>query len=118
MPWDASSRIDPDSHRRVTVASRVFAILVALQGALALAGWFMGIEPLKGAYALGINIKTNTAIGLLLVGFALLLLGPPRRRAWRCSWRVFACWASRCLEACIRSSAHSSASATGATISR
>jgi len=83
MAWDASSRIDPDSHRRVTVASRVFALLVALQGALALAGWFMGIEPLKGAYALGINIKTNTAIGLLLMGIALLLLGPPRRRAWR-----------------------------------
>ncbi|HKO22993.1 MAG TPA: hypothetical protein VJX91_10115, partial [Candidatus Eisenbacteria bacterium] len=83
MAWDVSSRIDPDSHRRVTLASRVFAVLVALQGALALAGWFTGIEPLKGAYALGINIKTNTAIGLLLMGIALLLLGPPRRRAWR-----------------------------------
>jgi len=83
MAWDASSRIDPASHRRVTLASRVFALLVALQGALALVGWFTGIEPLKGAYALGINIKTNTAIALFVFALVLFLLGPPIRRAWR-----------------------------------
>ncbi|HET9941558.1 MAG TPA: histidine kinase dimerization/phospho-acceptor domain-containing protein, partial [Candidatus Eisenbacteria bacterium] len=83
MAWDASSRIDPTSYRQVTRASRIFGLLVALQGAVALAGWFTGIELLKGAFALGINIKTNTAIGLLLLGLALVLLGPPRRRGWR-----------------------------------
>ena len=83
MAWDASSRIDATAYRRFTLASRLFGIVAALQGAVALAGWFTGIELLKGAIALGINIKTNTAIVLLLLGLALLLLGPPERRAWR-----------------------------------
>jgi signal transduction histidine kinase/ActR/RegA family two-component response regulator len=83
MATDISSRIDATSYRRLTLASRVFALIAALQGALALAGWITGIEALKGGYALGINIKANTAVVLLLLGLALLLLGPPRRRGWR-----------------------------------
>ena len=91
MALEFSFRVDATSYRRVTLASRVFALLAALQGALALVGWSTGIEALKGSYALGINIKTNTAIVILLLGLALLLLGPPHRSGWR-TWigRAFA----------------------------
>jgi signal transduction histidine kinase/ActR/RegA family two-component response regulator len=45
-----------------------------------LAGWFFGIDALKGgAYSLGITIKANTALALVLLGTALILLAPERR---------------------------------------
>ena len=91
MALEFPFRVDATSYRRLTLASRVFALLAALQGALALVGWSTGIEALKGSYALGINIKTNPAIVILLLGLALLLLGPPHRSGWR-TWigRAFA----------------------------
>ena len=66
---------------RLALASRVFGAIVLGQGAIALAGWSFGIEELKGgAYSMGITIKANTAIAILLLGFALLLLHDERRK--------------------------------------
>jgi len=75
-----------DLVRRIRIWSRILAGIAALQGAAALVGWAVGNEMLKGAYASNINIKTNTAIALLLSGLSLLLLArrPPRNafRTW------------------------------------
>src|SRR5262245_57676082 len=74
----------PGTHaRRMVIASRVFGVLVFFQGAIALAGWALANEGLKGgAYSLGITIKANTALALMLCGTALILLAPERRGAF------------------------------------
>jgi signal transduction histidine kinase len=68
---------------RFVHTSRIFGAVVLGQGAIALAGWILDIESLKGgAYSLGITIKANTALALALLGSALLLLAPERRSAF------------------------------------
>jgi signal transduction histidine kinase/ActR/RegA family two-component response regulator len=62
----------------------MFGAIVFLQGSIALTGWALGNEGLKGgAYSLGITIKANTALALVLCGAALMLLAPERRGAVR-----------------------------------
>jgi len=75
----------PGTHaRRFAIASLMFGAIVFLQGSIALTGWALGNEGLKGgAYSLGITIKANTALALVLCGAALMLLAPERRGAVR-----------------------------------
>ncbi|HET9253127.1 MAG TPA: ATP-binding protein [Candidatus Eisenbacteria bacterium] len=77
----ASTLFRPGLHAaRLVLTSRIFGAIVFVQGAVALAGWSLGIDELKGgAYSLGITIKANTAISILLLGFALFLLADERR---------------------------------------
>ena len=66
---------------RARALSRAASVLVMLVGALALAGWLLEAETLKGLSA-GITIKANTAVALLLAGLSTwLLCGRPD--AWR-----------------------------------
>ena len=58
---------------RARTVSRIASAAVMLAGALALAGWFLDSDALKGVYA-GITIKANTALALLLSGASLQLL--------------------------------------------
>ena len=85
-----STPVRPGVHAaRLVLASRVFGAIVFVQGAIALAGWSLGIDGWKGgAYSLGITIKANTAIALLLLGFGLFLLADERRSR-------LAAWAGR-----------------------
>ena len=58
------------------VACAVFGGLV---GAVSLVGWILDDPLLRGAFAAGITVKTNTALALLGSGLALLLLAPASR---------------------------------------
>ncbi|HEU5310796.1 MAG TPA: hypothetical protein VFV24_05010, partial [Candidatus Eisenbacteria bacterium] len=83
-PWrleGVSALFRPGVHgERLVLASRVFGAIVFAQGAIALAGWSFGMEQLKGgAYSMGITIKANTAVALVLLGFALFLLADGRQ---------------------------------------
>jgi signal transduction histidine kinase/CheY-like chemotaxis protein len=68
---------------RLRIASRVCGVLVAALGALALLGWVSGRESLTGTLFNGIAMKTNTAIGLLALGVALVLCASEAPRAWQ-----------------------------------
>jgi signal transduction histidine kinase/ActR/RegA family two-component response regulator len=77
--------------RRLVLASRILGAIVLVQGAVALAGWALEMESLKGgAYSLGITIKANTAVCLVLLGAALILLSWERRRPFS-TWVGRAC---------------------------
>ena len=82
----------PGGHAaRLVLYGRLFGAIVALQGAIALSGWVFGVEALKGGgYSLGITVKTNTAVALLLCGLALILLAPRRSNA-AARWIGYAC---------------------------
>jgi signal transduction histidine kinase/ActR/RegA family two-component response regulator len=67
------STVHPGVVSRLRQVSRACAALVLLISGVSLLGWILGNETLKGAYAAGITIKSNTAIALLLLGIALLL---------------------------------------------
>src|SRR5690349_6449060 len=58
---------------RLRLTSRACGAFVLFVGGSALLGWILGNETLRGAYAAGITIKTNTAVGLVALGLALLL---------------------------------------------
>jgi signal transduction histidine kinase/ActR/RegA family two-component response regulator len=72
MTTATSSTVHPGVAARLRQISRACAVLVLLIGGVSLLGWILDNEMLKGAYAAGITIKTNTAIALLFLGFALL----------------------------------------------
>ena len=55
------------------------AALGLLIGAVSFLGWILGDEQLQGAFVAGITVKTNTAIGLAVLGLSLLILAPPHR---------------------------------------
>ena len=67
------STVHPGVAARLRVASRACGAFVLVIGGTALLGWILGSESLRGAYAAGITIKTNTALGLVALGLALLL---------------------------------------------
>jgi len=54
---------------------RLAAVLTAALGAIVLAGWALGLPLLKGALPGAVEMKANTAVGLVLAGCALLILG-------------------------------------------
>jgi signal transduction histidine kinase len=66
---------------RARTVSRIASAAVMLAGALALAGWFLDSDALKGVYA-GISIKANTALSLLLAGASLQLLAIRSNPSW------------------------------------
>lgn len=75
-----------DASRRFAA---VAAVITALAGALALAGWALNLGLLKSLVAGPPTIKPLTALGLLLAGTALWLLGEPaatgqrRQEGWQ-----------------------------------
>jgi signal transduction histidine kinase/CheY-like chemotaxis protein/HPt (histidine-containing phosphotransfer) domain-containing protein len=62
--------------------SRVTGALAASLGLLVLSGWLLDIAALKGLLRGAVEMKANTAVGLIVAGVALVLSGgrPPRRR--------------------------------------
>lgn len=79
------------------VASRnvalLLSVLAAALGAAALAGWVLDIAFLKSVLPGGVTMKVNTALGMLLTGFALALLARETAgSATRLFALVLACW--------------------------
>lgn len=69
---------------RVAVLCRAIALLVAAVALVAFAGWATGNPLLKSVLPGAVEMKANTALGLLLAGVALFLLNhasPRQRRA-------------------------------------
>ena len=58
-------------------------LLVVSAALIVLAGWALGVEILKRGYPSGVAVMPNTAIGLLLSGVALWLIGAEGTRATR-----------------------------------
>ena len=54
---------------------RLTATLTTVIGVMVLAGWTLGLPALKSALPGAVEMKTNTALGLVLAGCALLILG-------------------------------------------
>ncbi|HVQ24885.1 MAG TPA: histidine kinase dimerization/phospho-acceptor domain-containing protein, partial [Planctomycetota bacterium] len=73
MTTSTSSTVHPGVAARLRQVSRACAAAVLLTGGISLLGWILGSDTMRGAYAAGITIKTNTAIALLLLGLGLLL---------------------------------------------
>ena len=63
--------------------SLIGASLGALSGLAALTGWILGNDILKGGFIENITMKTNTAVCLILIGLATLLLWSEPRACWR-----------------------------------
>jgi PAS domain S-box-containing protein len=66
-----------------TIATRAAAALAAGVGVVGLLGWVLDVEALKAAFTGGVTIKANAAIGLVLLGAALLLLADEQAPRWR-----------------------------------
>jgi PAS domain S-box-containing protein len=62
--------------------SQWFALAVILVGGAALAGWAFDITTLKSVLPGVVSMKANTAVGLILTGAALGLLGMAPTRPW------------------------------------
>ncbi|MEO6183704.1 MAG: PAS domain S-box protein, partial [Verrucomicrobiota bacterium] len=65
---------DPTSGLPPGRMSRLLAALALAIGAMGLAGWIFGIDALKRIHPSLVTMKANTAIGLMLASFSLLLL--------------------------------------------
>ena len=63
------------------LATRVAGVLVALVGAMGLIGWIFNVESLKAFFTGAVTIKANAAIGLILLGTALIMLAPQGDRS-------------------------------------
>jgi signal transduction histidine kinase len=70
---------EPARRHRVFVAGVACAAVGALIGAVSLLGWLLDDPLLRGAFAAGITVKTNTSIALFATGVGLLLLAPAVR---------------------------------------
>src|SRR5436305_2896109 len=68
---------NPALIQRLRTAARVAGYLVLLIGALALAGWILGVEQLKSVVPGVVTMKTNTALCLVVAGPALAILARP-----------------------------------------
>ena len=68
------------SARSPSRLASVAAWVAVVAGGAVLAGWILGIDTLKSIVPGAVQMKANTAIGLLLAGFALWL--QVRRRDW------------------------------------
>ena len=68
----------------VTLLVRLAAVMTAVLGVIVLAGWAFGIPLLKSVLPGAVEMKANTAVGLVLAGCALFILGarpsPPLQR--------------------------------------
>jgi hypothetical protein len=66
---------------------RLVAVLTAALGVIVLAGWAFGLPFLKSVLPGAVEMKADTAVGLVLAGCALYILGdrpsPPRQRSDR-----------------------------------
>ena len=68
---------DPLLILRYRAASFAAALVTLFIGATALIGWLLGIDFLKGVLPGVVTMKTNTALGMVLCGTALLLVSRP-----------------------------------------
>ena len=76
--------------RPLVWVARAAGVVVAVVGAVYLAGWLSGYMAARGATA--ITMKTNTALALVLLGAGLVFLTScPRRRFCRWAVRICAC---------------------------
>src|SRR6185295_6723807 len=69
----APSSVHPVVAARLRRTAFLCGVAVVVLGGLGLLGWILGNDALRGSFAAGITMKTNTAIGLILLGAALLL---------------------------------------------
>lgn len=77
------SRPNPSVAAKLRLLSLASGVVVAFLGVMVLLGWILENDALRGAFAQGITVKTNTAIALILLGGALALLAPAALPAWR-----------------------------------
>jgi signal transduction histidine kinase len=77
----AGSAVPSPPSTRLSIAS---GVLVAAVGVLVVSGWIWNIQAFKSVYG-PITMKTNTGIGLMLVGSALILLRRYPRVAAACA---------------------------------
>ncbi len=63
--------------RHLHWTSTAIGALAVAMGVMVLAGWALGNDLLKGAWTNAITIKSNTAVCLACLGFALILLRGP-----------------------------------------
>jgi PAS domain S-box-containing protein len=76
--------LNPSAIRLSITVSRYAAVLVVCFGGSTLLGWLMDVDLLRGAWAGGIAMKANTAIGLTLAGTALWFqLRPETTGRWQ-----------------------------------
>src|SRR3954464_13351340 len=65
----------PSVENRLTIFSRAMATLAIVAGLLVLLGWVLQVRPLKNVLPGLVTMKVNTAIGFVLCGTALWLMG-------------------------------------------
>lgn len=66
---------------------RLVAVLTAALGVMVLAGWAFGLPLLKSVLPGAMAVKVNTAVGLVLAGCALFILGDSPSPPLQCSDR-------------------------------
>ena len=78
MKWmrNQSVSLATDAAALRAFISRSSAVVVVSIGGLVLAGWIVGLEFLKGGTGDTVTVKANAAVLFMLIGAALLLLGP------------------------------------------
>ena len=72
-------------------AGCVAGVLTVVLGLLVLAAWVLGIPSLKSVIPGAVEMKANTALGLVLSGRPLPCFraqGGRRRKSWRAPWHV------------------------------
>jgi signal transduction histidine kinase/ActR/RegA family two-component response regulator len=73
---------NPSVCDKLRTAALVCGGIITALGGIALVGWIIGVEALQGQFAAGITMKANTAIGLILLGLALLLTARTTSSSW------------------------------------
>lgn len=80
---ESLSQYSPQQLVRYRTLSIVCALLALAIGSAALLGWIFGIEFLKRIHPALVTIKANTAVCLILVSSAVLLLSKPSTPNWK-----------------------------------
>ena len=76
----AATTIDPATAARCRAFARGAGLVAAMAGGLVLVGWALDLGWLKSVFPGGTTMKPNTAVGFMLSGAALGLLGEVQDR--------------------------------------
>src|SRR5437870_4483946 len=69
--------LSPRHVANARAASRAASVILALAGAIVLAGWWLNLPLLQSVVPGATAMKANTAVGFILAGLALWLLQAP-----------------------------------------
>src|SRR5688572_24436665 len=78
-----------DSARSSRALGLLCAAFASAIGVIVLLGWILGSDSLKALFYGDLLAKTNTGIGLVCLGLALMCLSPDHRPPWR-TWTGYA----------------------------